>query len=474
MMQPRAANLSEIGCVLPEKVPNSSSDGVDSEDASDPRLSVDPLTHLAFARLTQARGDKRAAEAHARAARILQERDNCYAPHAALGLYNIATECLIAGDLSAASAWYRLTLSIDPTLVIAHQNLAAVWQRLGRSRDATIHRELAYRRQRVFLEPSAAANHRTLLLCTGTEGNTPFEALFPAYRCHRVKYFLDYAEPDEDLKLPEYDLVFNAIGEPDVALALGERLATFARHCSKPILNPPEIVSRATRDRLPTLLEGLPGVVVAPCLRFDRPLGSPEELSRQIAAAGIIFPTITRPVGTHGGEGIVRHESLGELDQYLQAKDTPQYVSSILDARSRDGYYRKYRMVYVDRVPYPYHLAISPHWIAHYFSAQMQEHAWKLEEERLFLANPEASLGASALQAIEAIGRRLDLDFGGVDFTVLEDGRVAVFEGNAAMLIHLEVPEGALGHKNGPVRRIVSAFDDLQAKVLGRPSPSQA
>jgi hypothetical protein len=121
-------------------------------------------------------------------------------------------------------------------------------------------------------------------------------------------------------------------------------------------------------------------------------------------------------------------------------------------------------MIFIDREPYPYHLAISAHWMVHYFSADMAASAWKLDEERRFLQDPGAALGRRALAAIAAIGRQLDLEYGGIDFTLLPDGRVLAFEANATMLVHRERINGPLAHKNQNVQRIVDAFERMQVR----------
>ena len=38
-----------------------------------------------------------------------------------------------------------------------------------------------------------------------------------------------------------------------------------------------------------------------------------------------------------------------------------------LDARGADGYFRKYRVMMIDGVLYPLHLAIASQWKIHYF-----------------------------------------------------------------------------------------------------------
>jgi len=109
-------------------------------------------------------------------------------------------------------------------------------------------------------------------------------------------------------------------------------------------------------------------------------------------------------------------------------------------------------------------MAVSSHWMVHYFSADMEAAPARLAEERRFLHDPAAVLGARAMAAVGAIGRRLGLDYGGIDFTLLPDGRVFVFEANATMLVHRERHDGPLAYKNGYVQRIVDAFEALQAQ----------
>jgi hypothetical protein len=121
-------------------------------------------------------------------------------------------------------------------------------------------------------------------------------------------------------------------------------------------------------------------------------------------------------------------------------------------------------MIFVDRVAWPYHLAIGDHWLVHYVTANMLGHAGRREEERRFLDDPAAALGARALAALASIGARLDLDYAGIDFSLLPDGRVLVFEANATMVVHPETEGGALDYKNRPVREIFAAFDRMAAK----------
>ena len=166
-------------------------------------------------------------------------------------------------------------------------------------------------------------------------------------------------------------------------------------------------------------------------------------------------------------EGMQLLRDAAEVVAFRARQDEPVFVSQYVDYRSPDGFFRKYRVIYIDRQPFPYHLAISPHWMVHYFSADMAAHAWKLEEERAFLSAPESVLGRAGMAAIAAIGHRLDLDYAGIDFSLLPDGRLLVFEANATMLVHPEDPAGPLGHKNAFVQPILDAFENLLQQKAG-------
>jgi hypothetical protein len=55
----------------------------------------------------------------------------------------------------------------------------------------------------------------------------------------------------------------------------------------------------------------------------------------------------------------------------------------------------------------------------------------------------------------------MGLDYCGVDFALLPDGRVLLFEANATMLVHPEDEDGVLARKNPYVARILDAFDNM-------------
>jgi hypothetical protein len=444
------------------------SDTIDSLSLALEAAPLDASLHARMLAAMRSANDEAGSAAHELALATLQLLGAAPREQLALVLYNVATVYAIKGRRVAAIRWYRHALNIHPELAIAHQNLAAAFDREGQREEAAAHRERAYQLQRVFTDAAfEREERRVLILGTGRgTGNVPIDALFPARTNTRIRYAIDCADEAEDTQLPPYDVVFNGIGDPDVATAVAARLARFEAICQRPMLNPPRTIERTHRDKTAALLEGVKDVVVPQCVRIDACPASAEELAAHLAQSGLSFPILMRPLATHGGERVELQASLASLWSALAAVDSPHYLTSFHDFRSADGYYRKYRIIFVDREPYPYHLAISSHWMVHYFSAEMAENPWKLREEQRFLADSFAVLGNRVSDAIRAIGHKLALDYGGIDFTLTNDGQVLVFEANATMLTHREDPRGPFAHKNPYIARIFDAFGQmLQTRV---------
>ena len=424
--------------------------------------SSDPEMLRAQAEQKREQGDELGALAHVIAARSVETHDNGTSMSAAMDLCKVATGYFMMGDDKSAERWYRLVLTLDPNAAVAYQNLAAICARTGRTVESESYRDRAYKIQRVFIESPSEPIRKLLILHAGrTSGNVPLDTLLSTGTSSRIRYAIDFAAVEEDGHLPPFDLVFNAIGDPDIAAPLADRLEWFVNGCTRPLLNPPAAVARTSRDRLTALLGDLKDVVVAPCVRCQGPLISSTILRDSLANAGIELPVLVRPVASHGGDRLVRCENIEVLAETLQGSVDVHYLTAFCDSRGVDGNYRKYRVIFIDREPFPYHLAISSHWMVHYFSADMTASPAKIEEERRFLQDSGAALGRRASAAVAAIGRRLDMDYGGIDFAVLHDGRVLVFEANATMLVHRERNNGPLAHKNPHVQRIVDAFEQF-------------
>ena len=385
------------------------------------------------------------------------EINPCYAK----ALLNVGTYFFERQDYLEALRWYGESLRFEPEQVEANQNVALILEKLGRHEEVAFHRRIAFGRQSIFIDLSPRQERTVLVLWGAGVGNIPIDHLLPVGTTTRVVWIIEYG--DTTAPLPDYDLVFNAIGDPDVLGPVEDKLHDFVGRCQHPLFNPPTAVSGTRRDLLPKLLAD-EDVAVPPTRRIPR--DHVLEILQQLDETA--FPILLRPTSSHGGDHLLKVDGK-PAEQHLVLWNTDfYYITGYQDYRSADGYYRKYRFIFIDRKPYPYHLAIGNDWMVHYETAGMLQDAWKRREEMAFLANPVEAIGERAFAALERIGRALNLDYGGIDFTVLADGRVLVFEANATMLAHPEDESGELAYKNPYVRSILDAFKAMLASGARR------
>jgi tetratricopeptide (TPR) repeat protein len=382
------------------------------------------------------------------------------APDSKEALVSLGSVLIKLDRLAEAEAPCRAALALDPVLVAAHQNLSGILARTD-PEAARLHRDAAYRRQHVFVEPAPRPERTLLVLAAAEAANVPLGDLIPRATTTVIRWYVEYATGDPDPVLAQADTVFNAIGDADLA----PELPPPVKRCldGRLVLNPPARVALTRRCDLPGLLAGIPGIIVPPVTRH---------------ASGDLLrfaePILVRPIGSHGGEGLRRYDDAGAV------ADLPPgscYVTQFVDYASADGWYRKYRVIFVEGRPYPYHLAISRHWLVHYWTSGMEQDAHRRDEERRFLAQPAAAIGKGAMAALGAIGERLGLDYAGIDFGLLPDGTLVVFEANATMLVHAE-RDPCFAYRNPAVAAIQSAFgamlDRHRARNAGQPRSLQS
>ncbi len=350
---------------------------------------------------------------------------------------------------------------------MAHQTLAAICAQRGDTAGAARQLDLAYARQSLFRQPVAGGAFTILVLVTRGTGNLPYKTLLPPHRFGYAVWYMEHARAEQIADLPPYAVVLNAIGDPDAATGSAAAVDAILDGLHRPVINAPERVRLTARDRLGETLAGLADVVVPMTLRVSAADLGAGRSPRNLAERGLSPPLLLRPVGSHGGEGLVRVDDAASLPRGAPADGADHYVTAYHDYRSADGFFRKYRMIFVDRRPWPYHLAISRQWMVHHQTAEMAADSLRVDEEMRFLSDPGAVIGARAMAAVAAIGERLDLDYGGVDFALTADGAVLVFEANATMLTHLEAEDGPFAAKNLYVQPIIDAFQAHVARLAG-------
>ena len=130
-------------------------------------------------------------------------------------------------------------------------------------------------------------------------------------------------------------------------------------------------------------------------------------------------------------------ELVGDEEQFRSAvsADLEYLAIEFVDYRSADGLYRKYRMWSFGGRQVFRHLATTDHWIVHVTPGNdfMIDRPDLIEEEVRLMERPEGAFPDQVHGIIAEIGERLSLDCFGVDFGFHPDGRMVLFEANAAM-----------------------------------------
>ncbi|TCM16525.1 hypothetical protein EDF56_107104 [Novosphingobium sp. PhB165] len=282
--------------------------------------------------------------------------------------------------------------------------------------------------------------------------NTPLDFLLEHSNVTLITAYLDLeADNPLDLPFPEHDIAIIAAGEAPESQALLRRIDGLTAQWPRPILNGRAInIANLTRDGVANALADVPEIL-APATR--------SRTRADIALDPPRFPSTIRPAGTQAGIGLEKVENPEQLADYLARHPEGQfYVADFIDYSGPDGLFCKQRIVFIDRVPYISHLAVSDHWIVHYMSAGMAENAGRRDEEAAFMAAFDQDFAARHARAFDSLCDRIGLDYFGIDCGETPDGRLLLFEADVAMIVHSMEDAPEFAYKKVPMTRLFDAF----------------
>ncbi len=399
------------------------------------------------------------------------------------------------GNALAAIDAYVRSLRLNPGLASANFNLGVLLSRMGRMADAIVwleraaalkpddasvlvelgnvlqssgqaERARACFRRAQQLRPLATwpaatgkADFAVLVLMAPGAGNTP-----AAYLLGKANYdahfygLLAGTDPDLDLLRSHCDVVVNMISDVDQGGAILPMAAAVIDRLGKPVINHPARIPATGRE---AVAQGLAGIAHCRVPRTERFTGA-RLLSPAAAAplAAFPWPFLVRLAGTHGGDEFEMVAGVAEVAAVVgRNPDADYYVTEFVDYHSADGYFRKYRLIFVGDEILPYHLAIGDRWKIHHFRTDMEHHPWMQREEEAFLRDPGRVFGPLQMAALRAIQAAVGLEFFGIDCSLDHAGDVVVFEVNATMLVHGDNTD--LPYKEPYVARIKRAFDAM-------------
>lgn len=259
---------------------------------------------------------------------------------------------------------------------------------------------------------------------------------------------------DSGLALPPHALIVNTISDADLCDLALTRAEEIVARSTAPVINRPANVRLTGRIEIARRLAAIDGVIA--------PTTHALAASALLVATELRFPLLLRRRGFHNGKHFIyvgNHASLAPSVASLGSDEL--LVIEYLNARGADGMARKYRVMFVDGVAYPVHLAISADCKVHCATSGMAHNAVYRSEERRLLENMPAALGPRAMAALAQICATLELDYGGIDFALAPNGSVLLFEANATMIVFPPSPDSMWDYRRRAIRDVLDAATQM-------------
>src|SRR6185437_5683422 len=364
-------------------------------------------------------------------------------------------------EIQEAIACFEKAIALNPRDADSLYWIGGIRQRSGDDAAAQAAYAAAARIQPLIRRPAikSPADFRVLALYAPFGGNTPTEYLFKnANHDTDTLAIFENNSYDPNIFGQGVDLVVNLISDVDQAGAMLPLAADLVERLGKPTVNDPRKIQRTTRDMVAELLTGIEGCRIPRICRQQA--GATLSVESLRAALPRAISILARPVGTHGGDDFDKIDGADELAAYLaKLAETDRYFIEYADYRSADGFFRKYRFIFVNGEVLPYHLAICDDWKVHHVNTDMANQKWMQDEEAAFLNDPTLVFNEGHYEALRTIQERIDLEYFGIDCSVDTNGELLVFEVNASMLVHDDNAE--FPYKNPAVYRIKAAWDAM-------------
>ena len=325
----------------------------------------------------------------------------------------------------------------------------------------------------VYTRPGQPGGLRLLAFVTPGDfmANTPLDFLLEGTDTSLIELYLVEGEPLPPI--PDHDLAFVAIGESDDSRAVLENLAPMLEVWPRPVLNRKvQSIVDLSRDGVSSLFQGSSRVVAPRTIRIGR--GDLERVAANepgidAGQAGLSWPWIIRPVGSHAGGRLEKIADIRALEDYLaQVEATEFFVAPYVEYAGSDGLYRKYRIALIGGKPYLSHLAISEHWMVHYLNAGMSTDVSKRDEEARAMSDFDSDFAARHAASLDELCQKIELDYFGIDCAETADGKLLLFEADVAMIIHsMDEPE-LFPYKGPAMQKLFSGFNALLGAAASR------
>jgi hypothetical protein len=296
--------------------------------------------------------------------------------------------------------------------------------------------------------------------------NTPLDFLLKDTKATLIQIYVDGAMPLPPI--PDHDVAIVAIGEADDSHAVLASLDAVLETWPRPVLNRKvHVIIDLSRSAVSDLFAQSERVISPKTLRLPRQTLVAIATGKADLDPALSWPILVRPVGSHAGNNLEKITDPSALMTYLRGFTHSQaYVASFVDYASADGQFRKYRIALIGKRPYLCHLAISNHWMVHYLNAGMSDSQAKRDEEAQAMAHFDEAFALRHKAALDELCNQIDLDYFAIDCAETPDGKLLLFEADAAMIIHAMGEPDLFAYKRTQMKALFGAFQALLERAV--------
>ncbi|GAA3902962.1 hypothetical protein GCM10022228_11580 [Halomonas cibimaris] len=395
---------------------------------------------------------------------------------------------------------------LAPKNVEIKRMMAALCFITGQRNEAEKLRRQAVREKPFYISGSATENTKIRVLVLQTaystdwsvnrrdftklmgEGHNNLPGLLDERHIQRITLYVDELanHPEIIRKLPAFDVIYNGITDAERcehALGLAMQLC---HKLNKPVINQPEAVLNASREGNYARFKDHEAIILPRAVKLENVTGSCCGAVREaLEKHELELPLIVRVAGYQGGKFMHKVEDVdthdfADIDELLaKGPETLyciRYHDSGIDHPRAPGatLYPKYRAFMVNGKLYPIHAFFghgewNVHKVTHDPTAK--RFPWLIDEwEKEYLEEPSKVLPAGMWDTLEIALRQVDIDYLGVDFSVVtEPGdaeKLVIFESNPAMRNWLDrYPPESLTYSM--YYRVTYAVHDMLAQRAG-------
>ncbi len=315
----------------------------------------------------------------------------------------------------------------------------------------------------------------TPLYGTSAYAQTNTIAALPPARVSLHHFYIDAIGEDGDdgwehIPADTFQVIYNnaANAELNHMRGYGAKVRAIAARLGLEVVNGVDATDLTTRENNFERLQGIDNLIFPKTVRFEFARGEQDAIAGRIEA-DFEFPVLIRSAGTHRASALGRADNAEELRKALpRFARWPCFVIQFHESRHPSGNFLMYRAAFIGGAFYPARMYLDGQWLVSgpaqraLSQTPIEADPALQDEEKAWLADPEARIGGANMAALLAVNRVIGLDCYGIDFGIGADGRIIIFEANSAKnLLSIRRHGLKFPYLKPAALRIQSALEDI-------------